>query len=395
MSATDANYNLEIDSVLDSSKKVSLIIGKEEFVKINISNKLNNKFEYNVLTKETIEEGIELLTSSIVHLLIIDIDEVEYDCLGRLYKIINHLQMPCLITSSDPSILNHLRVDMDNTFISFLPKGILNTMFNDTLQLLIKKTNPATKVSKRFMQVSTLDKPVTLYALSFALILEPLIKILYLKVQTGFEWEILARTILSIQGPMANFEFWALFPLAGYALLSVRSWSFFFFIGLQFYSLFAYFTYEKFTWPYVAETPHVSTSLLLVFNFGLVLYFLVPTNRRPYWNKTRRLWRNTSRYATSLQTQFRANGNTISTTITNISHTGAYFTSTKNFPVGHKLSFELPINGKVKHLDAVIRRIQDTAHENYFGYGIEFTYKSKQEKQELKHYINSLNHRIQ
>lgn len=395
MSTTSANYNVEVDSVLDSSKKVSLIIGKEEFVKINISNKLNNKFDYNVLTKESIEDGIEFLTSNVVHLLIIDIDDIEYESLGRLYKIINHLQMPSLITSSDPSILNNLRVDMDNAFISFLPKGILNTMFTDTLQLLIKKTNPAAQVSKRFMQVGTLDKPMSLYFLSIALILEPIIKILYLKLQTGFEWEILARTIFSIQGFMGNFEFWALFPLAGYALLSVRSWSFFFFIGLQFYSLFAYFTYEKFTWPYVAETPHVSTSLLLAFNFSLVMYFLVPANRRPYWNKTRRLWRNTSRYATSLQTQFKTNGNTISTTITNISETGAYFTSTKNFPVGHKMSLELPINGKVKSLEAIVRRTQDTAHENYFGYGIEFNYKNKNEKIELKNYINSLNHRIQ
>jgi hypothetical protein len=219
--------------------------------------------------------------------------------------------------------------------------------------------------------------------------------VFYLKLQTGFDWEILSRTIFGIEGIVSNFEFWALFPLAGYALLSVRSWSFFFFISLQAYSLFAFFTYEKFTWPYVAETPHISSTLLLIFNSALVFYFMAPANRRPFWNKTRNLWRNTSRYATSLRTQYKLGSNKITTTVTNISETGAYFTTTKSLPIGHKMQIDIPINGEVKSIDAIVRRSQDTAHEKYFGYGIEFDYKTKADKVELKEFIHSLNHRIQ
>jgi|LUMW01.1.fsa_nt_gb hypothetical protein len=395
MSTASVNYQPNIDSVIDSSKKNSLIIGQEEFVKINVSNRLNDKFEFNVLTKDSIEEGIDLLTQENFQLVVVDIDGLDFEGVNRLYKIINHIQTPCMLIGSDVTFLNRLRVDLDNSFISFLPKAILNTMFNDTVNLLLKKTNSAAKVSKRFMDVSAFEKPLSLYFLAAALILEPLIKVFYLKVQTGFEWDILARTIFSIEGFLGNFEFWALFPLAGYALISVRSWSFFFFIGLQLYSLYAYFSYEKFTWPYVAETPHVSSTLLLFFNVALVLYFLVPANRRPYWNKTRRLWRNTSRYGTNLKGQFKHNNKMVTTTITNISETGAYFTTTKNLPVGHRMMLEVPLGDDVKNLEAIVRRTQNTAHENYYGYGIEFKYKNKQDKIELKEYINSLNHRIQ
>ena len=56
---------------------------------------------------------------------------------------------------------------------------------------------------------------------------------------------------------------------------------------------------------------------------------------------------------------------------------------------------DLPINGKIKSLEAVVRRTQETAHENYFGYGIEFHYKNSKEKKELKEYIGTLNYKIQ
>ena len=85
----------------------------------------------------------------------------------------------------------------------------------------------------------------------------------------------------------------------------------------------------------------------------------------------------------------------VTTTITNISETGAYFTTTKNLPVGHRMMLEVPLGDDVKNLEAIVRRTQSTAHENYYGYGIEFKYKNKQDKIELKEYINSLNHRIQ
>ena len=203
------------------------------------------------------------------------------------------------------------------------------------------------------------------------------------------------RTIFSIEGVVKNFEFWGIFPLAGYALISVKSWSFFFFIALQTYGLYAFAAYEEFTWPYVAESPHISSSFLLITNLSIVAYFIVPANLRPYWNESRKIWRNTTRFATNIQAFFKHQDQNINTTITNISETGAYFTSNKELEIGNKLLLDLPINGEVKTLEATIRRTQNTAHDKYFGYGVEFHYKNSQDKRDLKEYIETLNQRIQ
>ncbi|MBT4789990.1 MAG: PilZ domain-containing protein [Halobacteriovoraceae bacterium] len=396
MATANDNSANEDQTLTNHFKQVALVIGHEEFIKINMSNQLSDHFDYNVISKDSLEEGIDFLShSNCADLIIIDFDDVEAQTLERFFSLINHVQTPCLIVCSNANQLAKLRNDLDDTFISLLPKGIINTMFKDTINLLLEKVNQTTKVSKRLMQVSTHEKPLTLYVLAATLIFEPIIKILYLKFQTGFEWEILARTIMSIEGFVANFEFWALFPLAGYALISIKVWSFFFFVGLQIYTLYTYFTYEKFTWPYVAETPHVSTTLLLFFNIALIIYFLVPENRRPFWSQTRRLWRNTSRYHTNLQTLIKSGRERIDTTITNISSTGAYFTSKQNLPIGHKMQIEITINGEVKHIEAIVRRTQETAHKDYFGYGIEFSYNNKEDKLELKKFIENLNQKIQ
>ncbi len=388
--------NTEHDETeVSSYKKTAMILCHQEIIKVNLYNRLHQSFDYQVVNQATIEEGIDFMTTNRTDLVVFDIDDFDLDGMYRVYKIANHLQLPCLFIGTDPSFLNKLRLDMDENFVSFLPKTIMNTMFNDTVKLLLRKTGPQRKLSQRLKDVASLDKPLSLYILAAALLLEPVMKILYMKLQTGFTWDILLRTIFSIQGSWANFEFWAIFPLAGYALISVKAWSFFAFVGVQLYCMYAYFTYEKFTWPYVAETPHISSTFLLFFNFALILYFMVPANRRPYWNKARRLWRNTARYATNMQTFFQVGSDKIATTITNISETGAYFTSDKQFDIGHKMYVELPIEGGTKSLEAVVRRAQSTAHDSFNGYGVEFNFKSRSEKKEVKKFITNLGHRIQ
>lgn len=379
----------------DLTRSQTLIIGKDEMLKINISNKLTTLLKNSITTKDKLEDAIEFLTHQNTFMVVFDIDDIEPQYIERVYKLINHLQIPCLITSSDSNFLNKLRLELDNTYISFLPKSILNSMFNETIKLLLQKNAPTKNLTRRIFKTSSLPKTKTVYLLAAFLFCEPIIKVLYLKFLTGFEWEILYRTIFSIDGVFKNFEFWGLFPLAGYALLSVRSWSFLFFIGLQVYNIYAFSVYEKFTWPYVAESPHISSSFLLITNLVIITYFLVPAHLRPYWNETRKIWRNTTRFATNIQALFRHHNKSINTTITNISETGAYFTATQPLEIGHKMQLEIPVNGQMKSIDAVVRRTQPTAHQKYTGYGVEFNYKNSQEKKDLKSYIETLTHRIQ
>ena len=45
--------------------------------------------------------------------------------------------------------------------------------------------------------------------------------------------------------------------------------------------------------------------------------------------------------------------------------------------------------------EAIVRRTQETAHKDYYGYGIEFNYTNKADKEELKVFIEHLNQKIQ
>jgi hypothetical protein len=375
--------------------KKAIIIGKEEFIKINILNKLNNTFDYNVMTKETTDEGLDYITQEKPGLVIIDLDNFNHDAVERVFTIIKFQQTACLFMSSDSSVLNKIKSENDFAFMSFLPKSIVNSMFNETVSLLIKKSTTTKKLENRIHKASVSSKPVSFYLLALLLFTEPLIKALYLKFSTGFTWEVLARTIFSIEGALANFEFWALFPIAGIALISVRSWSFLVFIGVQLYSLYSHLFYEEFSWPYVAETPHVSSLLLLILNASIICYFMTPKNFQTYWSKTSSIWRNTSRFATKIPTNFADNDTELNTIITNISESGAYFTSPQNLPIGRSIALQFNIDGKIRSINAIIRRAQNTAHDEFFGYGVEFKFNNSEEKDHIRRYVETLGTRIQ
>lgn len=375
----------------------AIIFSNQEFLTKQITSKLDQSFSYAVTVKQNIEDLIQLMTESKVKtdLLIFDLDATTLDHFQRIYKLINYYELPCLVVSEDPGVLHQLSYDADNSFMTFLPKSIVSSMFRETIGLLLEKTTPQLKLNKRIKDFSLLKKPPGLYLLATLFLLEPLFKTVYLKVSTGFAWDTIFRTIFSIEGVWANFEYWGIFPLAGYALYSVRSWSFFAFAGLQVYSLFAYFTYEKFTWPFVAETPHLSNTILLLFNSLLIGYFLTPEHRRPFWNKAQRLWRDSSRYATKINTSITGDSQNFESTITNISNSGAYFTSDKKINVGDKINLGFQLGGRDVKVQAKVRRAQETAHSKYQGYGVEFFKLSSDEKEYINDYISGLVHRIQ
>lgn len=388
------NTAKKLQQVLNIQEKVVLIC-KEQFIDVNISNRLNTYFGLNVIKEDDFELGLDRIKGLVPKMVVIDIDGLPQDSVKRIYRIIYHLQIPCLIISSQTDILNHLRSKFDTRYLSFLPKAVLNTLFNETTSLLLNKVTSTAKLKQRIRSAADYKHHLTTYLLATLLFIEPAIKVLYLKFQTDFSFELIFKTIFSMEGFLANFEFWALFPLAGYALLSVRSWSFLFFIGIQTYALFSYFTYEPFTWPYVAKSPHLSSSLMLTLNTALVLYFLVPEHLRPYWNRTRLIWRDTTRFATVLRAKMKKDQQILETTITNISETGAYFTTKESFQIGNKLDLEIDIDGSTKMFNVIIRREQDTAHLSYKGYGVEFLNLSKLDKKLLKTFVSTLTTRLQ
>ena len=327
MSVLPKTLNANVDEIsnVTESKSTAVVIGSEDFTQTNISGKLNKYFLYNVRTYKDLKSGLDYILKNKTSVVVIDIDQIDIDALKRVYEIISYTQTPTILVSQDASSNKEYYLPTNDSFITFLPKALINNMFRETLDLLLKENGITSKLNHRVKKISGSQKPKSFYFLAALLLLEPIWKIVFMKMSTEFSFEIVLRTIFSMEGVVSNFEFWFMFPLAGIALITEKPWSFLVFIGVQIYCVFSHLYYVEFTWPYVSASPHVSSSFLMFVNTAVILYFLVPEYLRPYWNKSRMLWRDTSRFQINLPTYFTFGTEKVYTTITNISASGAYF----------------------------------------------------------------------
>ena len=378
-----------------NSNATAIVIGKEEFTQSNISSKLNKYFDYNVRTYKDLNAGLEYILKYKTSVIVIDIDQIDIDSLRRVYELVNYTQTPTILLSQDASSNKEYFLATNHPFITFLPKALINNMFRESLELLLKENGITSKLNHRVQKVSGGRKPKSFYFLATLLLLEPILKILFMKLSTDFSFEIVLRTIFSMEGIVSNFEFWFMFPLAGIALITERPWSFLVFIAVQVYCIFSHVYYVEFTWPYVSSSPHISSSFLLFVNTAVILYFLVPENLRPYWNKSQMLWRDTSRFATNLPTYFTFGTEKVYTTITNISASGAYFKTSEKLNIGRITELSFIVDGKVYTFKASVKRTHPTEIENVFGYGVCFEGLEQEQKDFLKDYVSKLETRIQ
>lgn len=377
------------------SKNTAIFIGQEEFTQNNVSSKLDKYFDYNVISYKDLKAGLDYLLKFKTSVLVIDIDQIDIEALRRVYEIVSYTQTPTILISQDPSSNKEYFLPTNNSFITFLPKSLLNNMFRESLTLLLKENGITAKLGHRMQKISGDRKPKTFYLLATLLLLEPIFKIIFMKFSTDFSFEIVLRTVFSMEGVVSNFEFWVMFPLAGIALITERPWSFLVFIAVQVYCIFSHLYYVEFTWPHVSASPHVSSSFLMFVNTAVILYFLVPENLRPYWNKSQMLWRDTSRYSTELQTYFTFGTEKIHTIITNISGSGAYFKSSEKIHIGREIDLSFILNGQVYNFRACVKRTHPTETPEVFGYGVSFIDLAQEEKDFLKGYVDKLETRIQ
>jgi CheY-like chemotaxis protein len=233
-------------------------------------------------------------------------------------------------------------------------------------------------------------KPLPIRVVSTIQLLDPLIKILILKISTGFSFLTVIDNISKINGIKSIFDFWLLFPLAGLALLSVRKWSYFAFLALQGYAVFSFLTYEKYSAPYFSEVPLISTQLIMLFNILIIIYFLFPQVRRPFFDRRIRGWENELRYPVEIpcELQSKTNKDVETCEILNISKSGAFIITPSKLEDGESLelnfsfySFDFKLVGTVM-TESVYNRAQ--------GYGIQFNFIQYGDKQNMRKLIKAL-----
>ncbi len=174
-------------------------------------------------------------------------------------------------------------------------------------------------------------RPLGYTVLSVLFLLEPLIKIIHLKIVTGFSISLLLNTILGWKNIFQVGEYFLLFPLAGVALFKIRRFSYIFLVLIQIYGLLKILTFEPYSWPYFTKEPILLIWGFVVVNLFVLLYLLHPQNRKPFFDATIRWWESKTRYMVDFPCKchgIKDNGEVgteaFDTKVLNISQSGAF-----------------------------------------------------------------------
>lgn len=232
------------------------------------------------------------------------------------------------------------------------------------------------------------NKPLIYRILSVFFLVEPLIKILYFKAVTQFDFSQIFANLLSRHSVREIFDFWLVFPIAGLMLVRVRKWSYFGFLGLLAYLFFSIMTYERFTWPYNSSSPLVYHYVVVFFSIAIFTYFLIPQVREPFFNRKVRWWETKPRYKASIPGKVTGKNVTFETQILDMSVTGAFLRDSDYLVLGETftleceyqdISFSAPVEVVSKHM--VNKQI---------GYGVHFKPRSILQKLRIYNLVQRL-----
>lgn len=221
------------------------------------------------------------------------------------------------------------------------------------------------------------NRPLLFVILGLFHLLEPLLKLSTFKLMTGFPLEtILSNIRHGPYGLYGFFEFWLLFPLGGIALLGVKRWSYPMFVGVQIYSLYSHISYQRFSWPYYSEIPHTASLLILFVNALIIMYFLLPEVRRPFFERDLRWWEHRERFNLAIPISFTFKDPNVvkDAHILNISLSGAFINYRGPEQIGDKMRVNLTFEGIHISVDAIV--VSEHIFDGQKGLGIRFKYQN-------------------
>ena len=224
-------------------------------------------------------------------------------------------------------------------------------------------------------------RPLPFVILAILHLIEPLLKIAYFKATTHFPVMEIIENISHLNATRAVFEFWFLFPIGGIALLGVKRWSYPVFVSVQMYSIYSHLSYEAFTWPYASSTPQWPSLFILACNVAMIIYFLLPEIRKPFFNKEDRWWEHRERYSIRIPCSYTlSSGNALKDAeVLNISHSGAFITLPEAEEIcGEKMIINITFLNDNICLNAKV--ISYHEFDDELGFGVAFQYDNIWEK---------------
>jgi len=330
-----------------------------------------------------IYRGLARLEKERPKLVVINLSEINLmsEEVDRVIKVLMLHKTPSILICDDEILEQYDKIE----HIEVVRRALIDELFEDSVGRLEKLNG----LDKQITKISTQKRGLAFYLLSGLLIMEPLLKTAYLKFITGFSFETVFEIILSIESPIKIFEYWMLFPLAGFALAKTAWWSIFVFVGTHLYSLYAHIAYDQFSWPYVQETPHISSNLLLVLNSAIVLYFLTPEHRRPFIKKAKQVFRANERIKLDKKIEVRVGEHQCSGCLVDISQGGALLRIEKELKLGESIELEFKEEELKGPFKAIVVRGIDSDGDGKL-YGLKFEFSRRSQRKSLNWYIQEV-----
>ncbi len=228
------------------------------------------------------------------------------------------------------------------------------------------------------------NKPWPIIILSMLYFLAPIYNLLYFSHLFNMTpWQYL-HTFPSI---LALVQFWLFFPIAGFAILSIKRWSFPVFLIIILWNF--YRNYQ--TWSLSQGQFNVSLYILAeVANISVVAYFLIPAVRNVYFNPKLRWWEIAPRYQVSLP----ATIDQIPATIHNIAAGGVFLSraDSKQLQINSVSTMHLDLHEYSLNLECKAVHYDPSYLDGYGMQFINMTRSNKSTLSKLIKHIDTLGH---
>ena len=213
-------------------------------------------------------------------------------------------------------------------------------------------------------------------------------KVLYFKAVTHFDFALILANLKAHEGFLEVVDFWLIFPVAGLLIMRLRKWTYFAFISVLVYNIFRMMTYEKYAWPYYSEQPFAYNYVVVGLSAAVIMYFLSPHVRKPFFDRRARWWETMKRHHVDLECKMRNEDSHFSSRILNVSKNGAFVEYSAFLPRGSIFMLRFELLGKAFDMPVEITSRHDYSGLN--GYGVRFLFPSFKERFEMSRLIKSI-----
>ncbi len=168
------------------------------------------------------------------------------------------------------------------------------------------------------------------------------------------------------------------FPIAGIAILAMKSWSYPVFLAVMLWTMgsnfWLWFSNEAITDSFVVLL------LISLVNLAFVTYYLLPAVRTVYFDRRLRWWENQPRFAVSFPGSVKNPNESHECALRDLSEGGIFFESAMKLVEGDQVEVAFEISGKPFAFSGEVLHCRKSTH-SWGGYGIKLALDKEQRRQ--------------